>query len=127
MELGRIGIWLLAVGFAIVAAGYLLMVLAIPNGNLVAGIGIVVIAAGAAALCVAPRPPFTGRIARLGLGTLAAGAACLEVASVIAAGMTFDPLESMPVVVFGLIGLALTPIGVLLTLFALVRRFASRS
>jgi|GEM_PF-4779420 len=127
MQLGRIGSWLLRGGIAFVAAGYLLMILAIPTGNLVAGIGVVAIAAGSAALCLAPRPPFTGRIARLGLGILAVGTAGLAIAGVIAAGMTFDPLESMPVVVFGFIGLILTPIGVLVTLLALIRRFASRS
>jgi hypothetical protein len=126
MRLGWVGARILVGGIAIVAAGYLLMVQAIPYAGLVVGVGLVAVAGGSGALCVAPRPPFTGTVARLGLGVLAAGAACLDVSAILAAGLTFDPLESTPVVVFGLIGLSFTPIGLMLTLLALVRRLASR-
>jgi hypothetical protein len=125
MQLGWIGNRLLAAGFALFVAGYALMVAAVTYGNLVTGIGVVAVALGAAALCISPRAPFEGRLARFGLGLLAVGAAGLAAASAIAAGLSYDPLESWPVVVFGLIGLALTPIGLIVTLLALVRRFAT--
>ena len=127
MDIGRIGGRVLAGGVAIFAAGYALMILALPFGNLVTGVGVGAVAGGAALLCVSPRPPFTGRVARFGLGVLAAGAACLLGAAIVAAGMQFDPLESMPVVILGFSGLLLTPIGLLVTAISLLRRFVSRA
>ncbi len=125
MQLGWIGKRVLAGGFALFVAGYALIIAAVPYGNLVTGIGVLAVAAGAAALCISPRPPFTGKLARFGLGLLAIGAVGLAGAAIIAASMTFDPLESMPVVLLGLVGIALTPIGLIVTLLSLVRRFAT--
>ncbi len=125
MQLGWIGNRLLAAGFAIFVAGYALMIAAVPNGNLVTGIGVVAVALGAAALCISPRAPFEGKLARFGLGVLAVGAAGLAGASIIAAGMTFDPLESAPFVILGFIGIVLTPVGLMVTLLSLVRRLVT--
>ena len=127
MQFGWIGNRFLLGGVALVAAGYALMILNQPVGSIVAGVGVGVVAAGAAAVCVSPRTPFTGKVARLGLGLLAVGAACLDGAALIAAGMRFDPLESLPVVALGFAGLLLTPLGVIVTSIGLVRRFVSRS
>lgn len=127
MQVGWIGNRLLAGGFAIFVAGYALMIAVVPSGNLVTGIGVAAVTGGAAALCVSPRPPFTGMVARFGLGVLATGAACLLGAAIIAAGMQFDPLESMPVVILGFSGFLLTPVGLLVTAISLLRRFVSRA
>lgn len=127
MQLGWLGSRLLPGGVAILAAGYALMILALPLGNVVAGVGVAAIAGGAAALCISPRPPFSGKVATFGLGLLAVGTASLVIAAIIAAGMEFDPLESMPVVILGFAGLSLTPIGLIVTAIALIRRFLSRS
>jgi hypothetical protein len=125
MQLGWIGNRLLAAGFALFVAGYALMIAAVQYGNLVTGVGVVTVALGAGALCISPRAPFEGKFARFGLGVLAIGAAGLAGAAIIAAGMTFDPLESAPVVILGFTGFVLTPIGLIVTLLSLVRRFAS--
>ena len=125
MQLGWIGSRALGGGIALFVGGYVLMIAALPYGGLITGIGVATIASGAAALAISPRAPFTGRLARSGLGLVAVGAVSLVVSAGIAAGMTYDPLESMPVVLFGLAGLVLTPIGILVTLASLVRRFAT--
>ncbi|MEO8469729.1 MAG: hypothetical protein ABI573_08700 [Chloroflexota bacterium] len=126
MRLGWIGSRLLGGGIAVFIGGYVLAVMAVPYANLVTGFGMAVTALSAAAVCISPRPPFVGRLARFGLGLLAIGAGGLLISNVIAAGMTFDPLESAPVVLFGVTGLLLTPVGLLLIGIALARRYLSR-
>jgi hypothetical protein len=128
MHLGWIGSRLFAAGVALFFTGYGLAIAALSYASFVTAIGAAAVAIGSAALAMSPRSPFTGKLARAGLTLLAVGAASLLGSATIAAGMTFDPLESAPVVVLGLTGIALTPIGVLATLAALIRRLAfSRS
>jgi hypothetical protein len=125
VQSGSIGSRLLAGGVVVFVAGYVLMILAVAYAGLVAGIGLAGVGLGAAIVCARPQPPLLGRLARVGTGLLAVGAFCLVGSSIIAAGMTFDPLESMPVVILGLAGLLLLPAGLALTVISLVRRITT--
>lgn len=128
MSFGRIG------GMLVVGSGVLFMVagtIAMGGGGVGIGLrdvgGLVVAASlalggsGAAVLSVTGPRPLHGRVMRVGLGTLAVGLVSSFASSTMASASTFDPLESLPIVVLLLVGFLATALGSLVTALSLVR------
>jgi hypothetical protein len=90
-------------------------------GDLVTGAAILIIAAGAAVLCVTGPKPFQGRGIRIGLGAIAIGLAGLQASSIVAMTLTYDPLENGPFIILGLGGIFVSAIGFLTAITALLR------
>ena len=80
-----------------------------------------VVGIGAAGLAVGPGQTVRGRVMRVGLGVVAAGLIAIAFSSVVAAGLTYDPLANAPVVILLFGGALATAIGMLVTEISLLR------
>jgi hypothetical protein len=122
MEFGRMSGWLIIGGWALFAAGVALSNVA---GSVVGGavmtVSLALAATGAAGLAISGRQPVRGRVVRVSLGVLAVGLVAIACSSVVAAGLTYDPLENGPFVVLFFVGALATTIGMLVTEVWLLR------
>ncbi len=121
MRFGRIGGMLIGGGVVLFVLGYALMIVGAAVGSPLTGVATALIGSGAATLCAAGPRPLHGRVMRIGLGTLAVGLASLLGSSVVAAMLTFDPLESLPFGVLLIGGFLAMALGSLVTALSLVR------
>ena len=122
MDIGRASGWLVIGGWTLFAAGVVLSYVA---GS---GVGLAVMNAslalaglGAAGLAITRGQPARGRVMRVSLGFLAAGLIAIACSSVVAAGLTYDPLENAPFVILFLCGVLAATIGMLVTEVLLLR------
>ena len=127
-RLATIGGWLVVAGCVLVlvtvvvaALGQSVAIGSAGLGGVVLSAVLAALAAGFALLAVSGPPPTGGVSARVGLGLLAVGIGATLVSSVIAGGMTSDPLEEwafvVPFIAGGfamLLGVPVTVIGLLL-------------
>ncbi|MEO8570681.1 MAG: hypothetical protein ABI553_03185 [Chloroflexota bacterium] len=115
---------LLVVALAIAATGGSVGLGAGTNGPGVGGlilIGAIVLGSlGAGIIGLSGPAPLRGRAVRIGLCALALGLAGIVSSSVIAMGLTFDPLENGPFVILFLVGGLGIMVGVPLTLVSLL-------
>jgi hypothetical protein len=122
MDIGRTSGWLVIGGWALFAAGVALSnVAGSVVGGTVTSVSLAVAGAGAAGLAISNAPPLRGRVARVSLAILAAGLIAIACSSVVAAGLTYDPLENGPFVVLALGGALATTVGMLVTEISLLR------
>lgn len=121
MRFGRIGGMLIMGGVVLFVLGYALMIVGAAVGSPLTGVATALIGSGAATLCAAGPRPLRGRVTRIGLGTLAVGLASLLGSSIVAAMLTFDPLESLPFGVLLIGGFLAMALGSLVTALSLVR------
>jgi hypothetical protein len=121
MRFGRIGGMLIVGGVALFVFGYALLIVGAVVGNLVTGCAMALIGSGAAILCATGPAPLHGRVIRAGLGVLAVGLGSLLASSIVASTLTYDPLESWPVVVLGLGGFLALALGSLMAEASLLR------
>jgi hypothetical protein len=121
MRFGRIGGMLIVGGVALFVFGYALLIVGAVVGNLVTGCAMALIGSGAAILCATGPAPLHGRVIRAGLGVLAVGLGSLLASSIVASTLTYDPLESWPVVVLGFGGFLALALGSLIAEASLLR------
>ena len=128
MRLGQIGGILVIGGWA----AFVVTALAVSGGGSVGvggsgtgsqifGIGLGLFGVGLIAIGLAGREPFRGRYLRGSLALLGVGVLAITISSLIAAGMTADPLENGPVVILLLGGGLVGAVGALVTLVSLLR------
>jgi drug/metabolite transporter (DMT)-like permease len=128
MDFGRvggmlvIGGWLLAGATILVAgAGNSVQVGSGTIGSLALAASLAVIGSGLASLSITGPRPLQERIMRVGLGILAIGLVGSLISAVIAASLTYDPLENGPFVIAFLVGTSAILVGLPLTVLALLR------
>jgi hypothetical protein len=122
MDIGRTSGWLVIGGWTLFAAGVALSnVAGSVVGGTVTSVSLAVAGAGAAGLAISNAPSLRGRVARVSLAILAAGLIAIACSSVVAAGLTYDPLENGPFVVLALGGALATTAGMLVTEISLLR------
>ena len=128
MWLGRIGGTLVVCGFvlivivaAIAVGGGAVGVGLSSLGSLIYGGALALAGCGTAVLSVGGPRPLHGRAVRIALGILAVGLLSSLASTAIAAGMTSDPLESLPFIALFLLGVCATVVGWLVTGLSLVR------
>lgn len=122
MDIGRTSGWLVIGGWTLFPAGVALSNVA---GSVVGGaattVSLALAGAGAMGLAISNELPRHGRVMRLSLGIMGAGLIALACSSVVAASLTYDPLENGPFVILFPGGAAATTIGILVTEVSLLR------
>ena len=122
MDIGRTSGWLVIGGWSVFAAGVALSNLAGSEvGGAVMTFSFAVVGVGSAGLAISGGQPARGRVMRIAQGVAAIGLIAIACSSVVAAGLTSDPLENAPFVILLVGGALATTIGMLVVEVSLLR------
>jgi len=121
--------WLARIGGLFIIGGWIVLVAGILAGPFVGQVvggflltaAVPFVAVGAALLAIVGGRPLQGRGIRVGLALLAVGLLLAWGSMMVAASLTYDPLESAPVIILLLVGAPVVAVGAIVTGISLLR------